>query len=346
MIKLAPGLLKRMHCFIPRDLKSYRLLIITDKKVKSFYGDDLKVLLESKGYDVQLIAFPAGEKYKTRETKAKIESSMIKNGYTRQTCIIALGGGVVGDMAGFIAATYMRGVPYIQVPTTLLAMLDSSIGGKTAVNTPEGKNLIGAFYEPDAVIADTDCLDSLSDKQWINGWIEALKIFMTCNAAAFKKASHMKGPTLALIKRAIQIKADIVAQDPLEAGLRAVLNFGHTVGHALEKACDYKLLHGYAVGYGILVEATISLQRGYISIKEHDSVVTALHQLGIRGAYLKRFDINTILKLIKRDKKIKDNRVRCILLQGLGACCIENINDEDVRQAFKAVTAGVYYAGE
>lgn len=345
MMTLGHGLLARLARLIPADLRSHRLLIITDSRVKKLYGNDLKQQLKNKGYDIDLMAFPAGEQYKTRETKAKLESSMIKKGYTRQTCIIALGGGVVGDMAGFIAATYMRGVPYIQVPTSLLAIIDSSIGGKTAVNTPEGKNLIGAFYEPRAVIADIDCLKSLPEKHVINGWIEALKIFMTCDAAAFKRASRSI-PSLPLIKRAIRIKADIVNQDPLELGLRAVLNFGHTIGHALEKACNYSLLHGYAVGYGILVEATLSLQRGLLSVKEHDAIITALHQLGIKGSYLKRFDISTVLKLTKRDKKVKDKAVHCILLQGLGSHALAQVSDHELKEAFNAVITGVYDAGQ
>lgn len=346
MIKLGNGLLKRIQTFIPGDLRSHRFVIITDNHVKRLYGKDMKDLMLNKGYDVELIAFPAGEHNKTREMKATLESTLLKKGYSRDTCIIALGGGVVGDMAGFIAATYMRGVPYIQVPTTLLAILDSSIGGKTAVNTPEGKNLIGAFYEPRVVIADLDCLDSLPNKQRINGWVEALKIFMTCDAAAFKKAFKSKEPTLALIKRAISIKASIVKQDPLEHGLRAVLNFGHTIGHAIEKACDYTLLHGYAVGYGILVEATLSLQRGLISVKDHDSIVTALHHLGIKGSGIKRFDIDTVIALMKRDKKVKNKAVNMVLLQGMGSHSIDHVSDREVREAYAAVMAGVYYAGE
>lgn len=340
MINIGSGLLKRIDSYIPRDLRNHRFVIITDKRVKKLYGDTLQQYLQEKGYDVSLMAFPAGEHHKNRETKAKLESALIKKQYSRDTCIIALGGGVVGDMAGFIAATYMRGVPYIQVPTTLLAMIDSSVGGKTAVNTPEGKNMIGAFYEPRCVIADIECLDTLPQQQITNGWIEAIKIFMTCDAHLFKKAMNTNEPTLPLIKKAIALKSAIVEADPREQGLRAVLNFGHTMGHAIEKASNYKLLHGYAVGYGILVEATLSLSRGLINLKEHNHILTAMHRLGIKGSALKQYDLKQILRLMKRDKKVKDRAVRVILLNGIGAHLISDVSDNECQAAFNTVITG------
>lgn len=380
-ITLGSGLLKQFHKHVPLDLQFYNFVIITDHTVRRLHGHALQYLLRSHGFIVDLISFPPGEKYKTREMKASLESKLLQRGMstklqilkpdappdeilpspraktsgvidnqaegellTREnTCIIALGGGVVGDMAGFIAATYLRGVPYIQVPTTLLAILDSSLGGKTAVNTPEGKNMIGAFYSPSAVIADLDCLKTLSDKQLTNGWIEALKIFLTCDAKAFKKAITTQERTPDLIQRAISLKADIVQRDPQEQGLRAVLNFGHTIGHAIEKASDYSLLHGYAVGYGIALESTISYHRGLISDQEHALIASTFRALGIKGAFWNRFDIRTLINLTRRDKKTRSRKVRYILLNGIGDYLIDEVNDHEVITAFDAIRVGIVY---
>jgi 3-dehydroquinate synthase len=343
-IQIKKGLLNKFASFIPSDLKNHRLVIITDNTVKKLYAKSLLQTLSE--YPVELISFPAGERSKTRETKASIESALLKKNFGRDTCIIAMGGGVVGDMAGFVAATYMRGVPYIQVPTTLLAMIDSSVGGKTGINTPEGKNLIGAFHPPVCVIADLDCLASLPEKQKMNGWIEALKIFMITDASLFRKAIKAGGPSEELIKKAVALKAEIVAQDPSEQNIRAILNFGHTMGHALEVISDYKLLHGYAVAYGILVEARIALNRDLINPKEYDFINTSLLDLGIEGKALKKFPITTVLDCSRLDKKSKNELCHMVLLNGLGKVYQENnqfthpVTDAEIINAFQEVIHG------
>jgi 3-dehydroquinate synthase len=315
-ILIQQGLLKQFAKILPKDLRDHRFVIITDNRVKKLYGN---LLLESLWeYEVDLISFPEGERSKTRETKAKLESALLKKKFGRDTCIIALGGGVVGDMAGFVAATYMRGIPYIQVPTTLLAMVDSSVGGKTAVNTPEGKNLIGAFHPPRLVVADLDCLATLPPKQTINGWVEALKIFMISDADLFKRAVKAGGPSRVLIRKAVALKAQIVAQDPKEQNLRAILNFGHTLGHALETVSDYQLLHGYAVAYGLLIEARISLNRGLIDANAYDLISTAFRDLGINPQALLKYSFSKVLKATRQDKKSKNKACRMVLLNGLG----------------------------
>ena len=332
------GLLKKFHTLIPEHLKSHSMVIITDNQVKKLYGSDLKALLEKNGFKTFLFSFPPGEKSKTRETKAKIESAMIKHHLGRDTCIIALGGGVVGDLAGFIAATYMRGIPYIQVPTTLLAIVDSSIGGKTAVNTPEGKNLIGAFYPPEKIIMDLDCLNSLSEKQLTNGWIEALKIFLIRDKTAFNKAKKNRTPNL--IQKAIDLKKEIVTLDPLENGIRAVLNFGHTIGHALETLTDYKYLHGHLVGYGILVESQLSYQLGLISKEELDQIFSCFNILGIKPGFLKKFKINDIIALTHHDKKAKNSQIHYALLKGIGNHQFTIIQDHQLKQALEEIHHG------
>jgi 3-dehydroquinate synthase len=334
---LGSGLMNQITKHIPSDLSSYAFVIITDNTVKKLYANKPQEAMKKHGHLVDIFSFPAGEKTKTRETKAKLESLLLKKAYGRDTCLIALGGGVVGDLAGFTAATYMRGIPYIYVPTSLLAMIDSSIGGKTAVNTPEGKNLIGAFHQPSAVIIDLNCLKTLPEKQLINGWVEALKIFLTCDKSTFHQAIQKNTPTPELIQRAIDLKANITQADPFESGLRAVLNYGHTIGHALEKISDYKLLHGYAVGYGILVETQLSYQLGLIHQTEKDLIFDTFATLGIKKTTLKKFDIHEIIAQTKRDKKVKSNQVRYVLLKNIGSHQLRVIEDHEIKQALESL---------
>jgi 3-dehydroquinate synthase len=331
---LGSGLISELAQHIPSDLKSHSFVIITENTVKKLYANKLQQAMENHGH-LDIFSFPAGEKYKTRETKAKLESMLLKKSYGRDTCFLALGGGVVGDLAGFTAATYMRGVPYIHVPTSLLAMIDSSIGGKTAVNTPEGKNLIGAFHQPRLVITDLNCLQTLPPKHIINGWIEALKIFLTCDGPGFHQAIKKNIPTPDFIQRAINLKAIIIQKDPFESGLRAVLNFGHTIGHALEKISNYKLLHGYAVGYGILVETQLSYQLGLIKKEEKDLIFDTLETLGIKKSSLKKYDTHEIIAQTKRDKKVKSNQVRYVLLNHIGSHQLRTIDDHEIKQALE-----------
>ncbi|OGT46989.1 MAG: 3-dehydroquinate synthase [Gammaproteobacteria bacterium RIFCSPHIGHO2_12_FULL_41_15] len=303
-----------------------QIVLITDNKVKKLYGDFLCRLLKNKGYKILLLSFSSGEKFKNKKTKDILEEQMLSHSCKRHTLILALGGGVVGDLAGFIAATYMRGIPYIQIPTTLLAMVDSSVGGKTGIDTSYGKNLIGAFWQPKAVIADIQCLSTLPKKQLVNGLIEAVKIFLTCSLTDFKylqknidKILNYDAATLAmLVKKSIKIKADIVQQDEREENLRMVLNFGHTMGHALELVSDYKILHGYAVAYGILLETKVAELMGLLSPKNYNIIESLMKKLGIQAVDLNKFDIGQIIQASKLDKKASAKTVNYILLKDLG----------------------------
>lgn len=346
-IFVGPGLLTLDKTWLSREvIGNNYLVIITDNIVKKLYGNRLRKQLKDSGYKVLLIAFPSGEKSKTYKTKQYIEKLMLKNYCDRNTIILALGGGVVGDMAGFIAATYMRGISYIQIPTTLLAMVDSSIGGKTGINISLGKNLIGAYWQPKAVIADIQCLNSLSKKQLVNGFIEALKVFLTSDAKSFQQAANFKSLFIcnidllgSLIIQAINIKATIVSQDVNENNKRVILNFGHTIGHALEQLSDYKLLHGYAVALGILVESKISHLLGLLNTKQYQIIKYAFSELGILGKDLERFDIDKIIEVTKIDKKAKIGRPHYVLLKEIGKVHIDNnafahiISDDIVKQA-------------
>lgn len=335
-----------------------KIVIITDHVVKKQYALSLNKQLKKSGHDTLLLSFPAGEKFKNSETKQKLENTMLLHRCDRDTLIIALGGGVVGDMAGFIAATFLRGVAYIQIPTTLLAMVDSSVGGKTAINTQYGKNLIGAIYQPQCVIADVNTLKTISKKARINGLIEAIKMFLTHDAKSFyytqSHLSHLvQGKSYFLkniIARAVNIKLKVVERDEKEKNERVLLNFGHTIGHALEKISNYVLPHGYAVGYGILVEATISHQLGFLDKQQLLIIQDVMSELGIHGDYLKKFDIVKLLQATRNDKKSSFNQVKYILLKKIGSAYIvkknysHSVSDKMVRQAFKDVVEEVNYA--
>jgi 3-dehydroquinate synthase len=311
--------------YLPKNTRN--IVIITDKNVKKLFAQQLSKHLKKLGYKILIIAIQAGETAKNRDTKAAIETKMLENKLDRATVILALGGGVVGDIAGFVAATYMRGIAFIQIPTTLLAMVDSSIGGKTGIDTPQGKNLLGAFWQPKAVIANLDFLNSLPKQQLINGSIEALKMFLTHDKNSFTYAaknlvalSEGKLNILkTIINNAIQIKAAVVARDPHELHERMTLNFGHTIGHALEFVAQYKILHGFAVALGILVEAKISQLSGLLTVEDYIIIQDVFKILGITSKQLKNYDINKIIAATKLDKKAKGQKVRYILLKNIGA---------------------------
>jgi 3-dehydroquinate synthase len=340
--------------WLPNDTNLSAIVIITDHTVKKYYGTALKNLLKSQGHPCFLIAFPAGEKYKNNQTKIKIENTMLRRYCDRKTLILALGGGVVGDMAGFIAGTYMRGIPYIQLPTTLLSMVDSSVGGKTGLDTPQGKNLIGLFNHPQCVVMDVGLLSTLSQKNIINGLIEAIKVFMTNDVKSLKYTQRNLNKILLcdsnvikeLVARAITLKASIVERDEKEQGQRAILNFGHTIGHALEHLSQYKIPHGFAVAYGILVEAKISQLLGLLPENDYVIIKNLITALGINGTQLKKYPLNHIIQQTKLDKKNQAGKVRYVLLRRMGCTHVVNntfvhsVTDKLVKQAIHLVSEG------
>ncbi len=323
-IIVASNLLTNPEKWLPTNWKTMRVVIITDDNVNKIYGKHLSAMLDQA--KPLLLSFTPGEKSKNSQIKLHLEQRMIQAQCDRQTLILALGGGVVGDIAGFIAATYMRGISYIQIPTTLLAMVDSSVGGKTGINVPQGKNLIGAFWQPTCVVADMECLSTLPQVHLINGLIEAIKMFATHDAEFFNYVNTnitaiLNRDMLTLknvIQRAIQIKVNIVSSDEKENHQRMILNFGHTIGHALEKVTGYTLLHGSAVALGILVEAKISHLSGYLSMEDYHTLQSLMLKLNISGDQLKTMDLEKIIHATYTDKKMKDNQVRYILLKKIG----------------------------
>jgi 3-dehydroquinate synthase len=332
-------------------MKINNIVIITDNAVKKYYVNKLLKILEKQGHSVLVLSFPSGEKSKNIYTVIKLQEAMLKNYCTRDVLILAVGGGVVGDVAGFVAATYLRGVSYIQIPTTLLAMVDSSIGGKTGINMSHGKNLMGAFHQPEMIIANINYLKTLPTKQIINGLVEVLKAFLIQDSKGFdylnqnltKVLEYDESVLLHIIKRAAKIKLNIIEIDPLEAGLRSVLNLGHTIGHALEKIKDYKILHGYAVAYGILLEAKVSQLMGILDQSSYQKIKVFLKALGFDGKKLRKFDVNKIIQATRSDKKAKLNNVNYVLLKNIGKVYqhkknyVHAVPDKIVKQAYIAV---------
>lgn len=303
-----------------------RYVIITDDEVLDLYAKDLKTHLEEQGAKVELLSFPAGEMSKNQETKTMLEYKMLELGCKRDTLIIALGGGVVGDLAGFVAATFMRGIPHVQVPTTLLAMVDSSIGGKTAINTPYGKNLIGAFWPAEKIIIKEEFLKSLPKEKVLDGLVEAVKIFITHSPNGLKfveenldKILTKDLPTLhELIERSVSLKERVVSRDKRENNERATLNFGHTVGHAVELLENYSIMHGHAVALGILLEAKCSQVDGHLSAEEFEKVLHAVTQLGFQPEELQKYSAEDLFNAMQSDKKNQDGTVHYVVLQRIG----------------------------
>lgn len=273
-ICIEKGILNNLGEHLSKAIENKRVIIITDSLVNSLYGAKLLFTLRKDGFNSDLMEVPDGEKYKTLSTVKYLYDELLNRKVDRTTTLIALGGGVIGDLAGFVAATYMRGLPLVHIPTTLLAQVDSSIGGKVAVDHPLAKNIIGSFYQPKAVCTDPEVLQTLSDKDIRNGMIEAIKIAVIKSPVFFKWLEENidqllkkhKDLLYTLVKEAVSLKVDIVLKDPWERGLRKMLNFGHSIGHALEVGAGYQdLSHGEAVALGMLIETKIAHNRGMCS---------------------------------------------------------------------------------
>lgn len=302
--------------------------IITDHLVKHYYAKSLQQVLLRHGHRTIVLSFKPGEASKTRRTKARLEDDLLQQGCGRDSLILALGGGVVGDLAGFVAATFMRGIPYLQLPTTLLAMIDSAVGGKTGIDTPHGKNLLGAYWQPQAVIADLSCLQTLAKTHLVNGLIEAIKIFLTHDQQGLIDVTDHLDHLLcdpsspshaALVSRAVALKAIIVQRDEQAQGERAVLNFGHTIGHALEHVTRYQLCHGEAVAIGMLVEAKLAQQLGFLSTAAYGLIEQLITRLGITTRLVRQLDSEAIIHATQYDKKRCAGQARYVLLNGLGS---------------------------
>jgi 3-dehydroquinate synthase len=304
--------------------------IITDTRVKSLYGEKLRDDMIKAGIPVILIDFPEGEHYKSSQTKVMLDEKLLEQKFGRDCAIIALGGGVVGDIAGFVAATYMRGIRYIQIPTTIVAQADSSIGGKTAIDYPQGKNLIGAFHHPFAVFMDVKMLESLDDRNYRNGLIEVLKhgfvkdksfydfFIMHLDTILERKGDDYPGVLVELMRRNSKIKNAVVSRDPKEINLRKILNYGHTIGHAIEHLSGFALLHGEAVAIGIAVEAFLSFTLSFSQKSTYIGQIEAIKKIGLPFLIPDTISTDAIIETMYLDKKTVDRKVRIVLLERIG----------------------------
>ena len=346
-IHIGERLLSRAELILPHlDLK--KVAIVTNTTVAALYLQPLAEALRNAAVAVTSVVLDDGERYKDWATLNRIFDALIAHQCDRRTAVVALGGGVVGDLAGFAAATYMRGVPLIQVPTTLLAQVDSSIGGKTGINHPQGKNMIGAFYQPRLVLADTAVLKSLPPRELSAGLAEVIKHGLIGDAAFFAWLEHNVEKLLACdalalahaVRRCCEIKAAVVVADERESGVRALLNFGHTFGHAIESGLGFgNWLHGEAVAAGMVMAADLSRRLGLIAQAEVDRTVALLLRAKLPVAAA---DIapGRLLELMGRDKKTEGGRLRFILLDAIGAASLHaDIPDAALQQTLVFRTA-------
>lgn len=332
---------------IRRHVSGKQVCIVTNETVAPLYLNSLVRGLE--GYQVDSVILPDGESYKTLEVWATIFDKLLGARHNRTTTLIALGGGVVGDMTGFAAACYQRGVDFIQIPTTLLSMVDSSVGGKTGVNHPLGKNMIGAFYQPQCVLADTSLLSTLPARELSAGIAEVIKYGLISDFEFFvwlenNIASLMAGDKEALayaVKRSCENKADVVAQDEREGGLRAILNLGHTFGHAIETAQGYgNWLHGEAVAAGMVMAADFSWRRGAISEQDLARIIQLLERANLPTKAPADMTPDQFKELMGVDKKVLDGRLRLVLLESMGKAIITSDIDANLlQQTFDACKA-------
>jgi 3-dehydroquinate synthase len=310
---------------LARHIQSKQVLVVTNVTVAPLYLDSL--LNQLTAYQVATVVLPDGEQYKTLDAVAHIFTVLLEKKFSRNATLVALGGGVIGDMGGFAAACYQRGIPFIQIPTTLLAQVDSSVGGKTGVNHVLGKNMIGAFYQPQAVIADTGVLNTLDDRQLSAGLAEVIKyglirdvVFFAWLEANMEKllAKNAEALTFA-IERSCRNKAEIVAEDEFESGVRATLNFGHTFGHAIETGTSYsEYLHGEAVAIGMCQAADLSMRLGWLDHQDVARIVAILKRANLPVTAPKTLTAEHYLELMAVDKKNLDGKIRLIALEKIG----------------------------
>ncbi len=303
-----------------------RCALISDETVASLWGLPVGADLRGEGIDAVPVTFPPGESNKTRETWADLTDALVEAGLGRDSCVVSLGGGVVGDVAGFVAATYMRSVPFVQVPTTTLAMIDASVGGKTGVDHPVAKNMVGAFHPPAAVLADPDFLGTLDKARRAEGFAEAIKHGVILDDA-YAEWLIRRAPSLLsgnpddvarAVVRSVELKAGVVSADEFEVGARQILNFGHTVGHALEAASGYTLSHGHAVAAGMVAEARIGEALGVTAPGTGSEIRAMVQAFGLPSDPAGLMEAERLAALMARDKKVRDGVVHLVLLKEVG----------------------------
>lgn len=341
-IAIHPGGLTQLGEYL-KDLGfSGNVGIITNPVLQGLYGRTVEQSLKRAGFQSHMISIPDGERAKTLRWVAHILDHLMEQRFERQSVLVALGGGVIGDLTGFVASVYLRGIPFVQVATTLVAQVDSSVGGKTGVNHPLGKNMIGAFYQPSLVLLDTQTLGTLPKREWIAGLAEVIKYGMIADRKFFTFLEDRMDDIVAMeqsalhhvVKRCCEVKASVVAKDERESGLRRILNYGHTIGHALESLGKYKkYIHGEAVGIGMVCEADLAQTLGLCS----EQVVTRQRDLVKRAGLPTELPTVTFRDLwaaMLHDKKVAQGRVYCVLPKAIGKVTVDPLDQKAVKSWF------------
>ena len=339
-ISIDAGALASLPALLRQNNAGKKIVMITDNKVNKLYGEDLAKRLIAGGYAVHTFSFPSGERHKSARTLSRIYDWMLTRHFSRDVTVITLGGGVVGDLGGYAAATYLRGVHFIQIPTTLLAQVDSSVGGKVGINHKLGKNVIGAFYQPKAVIIDPLTLRTLPQREITCGLAESVKYGFIADEDLLSDVEHHFNRFLTLddltwvsgiIAQCCRIKAGVVEKDEKEHGLRRILNFGHTMGHALESATQYKYFtHGEAILWGMIGAAEISHRLGYLTEAELTRTLRIIDSFE-KPAIPEEITVDALSSLMLNDKKVSDSGLHFVLLKGLGNAVVEVISDDVLR---------------
>ncbi|WP_238882163.1 3-dehydroquinate synthase [Clostridium sp. YIM B02551] len=333
-IYIEKGALNRLSSLIKTDLKAEKIAIISDENVYGIYGENIKTSLEEAGYKVESIVLPPGEKTKSFSTLPRIYNDLLEFKLTRSDLIIALGGGVIGDLAGFVASTFLRGVPFIQVPTSLLAQVDSSVGGKVGVDLEKGKNLVGSFYHPRMVVIDPDVLNTLSDRFLRDGLAEVIKYGCIKDKELFEKLKNLKDEEdlmkniESIIFTCCDIKRRVVEEDEKDTGERMLLNFGHTLGHAIEQYYNYeKYSHGEGVAIGMYEIMKVAAKKSLVNFNVSEEIKEMLIKYRLPYS-LESENKNQLIEAIKLDKKFLNNALNLILLKGIGESYIYKTKDD------------------
>ncbi len=344
-VVIEPGCLEKLPGLLRSTVRAGSVFLVTDTRVRRLYGRSLLGLLARSGFPTVMIDFPAGEKSKSPAVLSLIQTAMLEAGARRDSVVVALGGGVVGDVAGFAAATLLRGVPLVQVPTSLLAQIDSCVGGKVGVDHSLGKNLLGAFHQPSAVFIDPLVLRTLPDPEFRNGLAEAVKIaaaldpdfFLWIERHAHELARDRVAAVRTLIARSVALKADVVRKDEKDTGVRQSLNLGHTIGHALEAASGFTLRHGFAVAIGMATEAKIAHAMGYMRRRDVDRLLGLLRALHLPTRVPPMRIGTRFFNALAADKKAVASGTQFTLPAGIGCCAL----GVEVPGAFIAAAMGV-----
>lgn len=346
-IHIGDGILARAGELLREVGLQGKIAIVTNPTVAQLYLDPVHETLVQSGFEVTPILLPDGEEHKNLQSLSLIYDRLIGDRFERNSAILAFGGGVVGDLAGFAAATYLRGVPYVQVPTTLLSQVDSSVGGKTGVNLRDGKNLIGAFYQPKSVLIDVSVLRTLPRREFIAGLAEVIKYGIIDDPALFglldKDMQKILGQDrellIQIIARSCAIKARVVEIDEREDDYRAVLNYGHTLGHALESVTGYvRFLHGEAIGVGMVKAAAISTRQGFCDSKDFERVHKLVAKAGLPSDIPRDVELQDLVQAMEVDKKSAGGKIKFVMCAGIGKTAFERLSPGEILSALTAAT--------